>query len=75
MRRGGRAVTLEFVPNEDRVSPPFSATFALTMLTTTAAGDAYTLSELSGMYAEAGFKEVSGKAIPMSPQTIVVGHA
>jgi SAM-dependent methyltransferase len=75
LRPGGRAVTLEFVPNEDRVSPPYSATFALTMLTTTAAGDAYTLRELSAMYAEAGFHEITGKPIPMSPQTVVIGHA
>ena len=29
---GGRCITLEFVPNDDRVSPPVSATFAMTML-------------------------------------------
>ena len=47
LRPGGRAATLEFVPNEDRVSPPMPAAFSMTMLTTTAAGDAYTLSELT----------------------------
>ena len=71
---GGRALTLDFVPNEDRVSPPVPAAFSLTMLTTTAAGDAYTLSELSAMYREAGFRDITGQPIPMSPQTIVVGH-
>jgi SAM-dependent methyltransferase len=75
LKPGGRALTLEFVPNEDRVSPPVPAAFSLTMLTTTAAGDAYTLSELSAMYKEAGFRDITGKPIPMSPQTIVVGHA
>jgi SAM-dependent methyltransferase len=74
LKPGGRALTLEFVPNEDRVSPPVSAAFSLTMLTTTAAGDAYTLSELSAMYKEAGFGDITGQPIPMSPQTIVVGH-
>src|SRR5829696_8463485 len=39
---GGRAVTLEFVPDPDRINPPPAAGFALTMLATTAAGDAYT---------------------------------
>ncbi len=29
----GRLITLEFVPNEDRVSPPIPASFSLTMLT------------------------------------------
>jgi hypothetical protein len=75
LRLGGQCATLEFVPNEDRVSPPTPASFALTMLTSTAAGDAYTLSELTSMYHEAGFKDISGHPIPMSPHTIVTGHA
>ena len=75
LKPGGRVATLEFVPNEDRVSPPMPAAFAMTMLTSTADGDAYTLSELSAMYAEAGFKDVKAHAIPALPQTIVVGTA
>ena len=42
---GGPAVILEFVPNEDRVSPPIPASFSLTMLAGTPGGDAYTFSE------------------------------
>jgi SAM-dependent methyltransferase len=75
LRPGGHAATLEFVPNEDRVSPPMPAAFAMTMLTTTASGDAYPLSELTKMYTEAGFSEVTGHPIPMSPHTIVMGQA
>src|SRR6266850_1421910 len=52
---GGRAVTLEFVPNEDRVSPPDTASFSVIMLGSTPAGDAYTFSELERMLANAGF--------------------
>lgn len=73
LKPGGRVATLEFVPNEDRVSPPMPAAFAMTMLTSTGAGDAYTLSELSAMYAEAGFKDAKAHPIPMSPHTIVLG--
>jgi SAM-dependent methyltransferase len=75
LRPGGRCATLEFVPNEDRISPPMPAAFAMTMLTSTASGDAYTLSELTGMYSEAGFKGMGAHPIPMSPNTIVMGHA
>src|SRR5436190_20421687 len=32
LRPGGRVVIVEFVPNEDRVSPPAVATFSLVML-------------------------------------------
>jgi ubiquinone/menaquinone biosynthesis C-methylase UbiE len=74
LRPGGRVATLEFVPNEDRVSPPMPAAFAMTMLTTTAAGDAYTLSELTSMYGQAGFGSVTAHPIPMSPHTIVMGR-
>ncbi len=75
LKQGGRAATLEFVPNEDRVSPPMPAAFSMTMLTTTAAGDAYTYSELSAMYADAGFSGVRAHPIPMSPHTVVMGQA
>jgi ubiquinone/menaquinone biosynthesis C-methylase UbiE len=57
LKPGGRLVTLEFVPNEDRVSPPMSATFPLTMLGTTASGDAYTFAELDRMLRTAGFTD------------------
>jgi len=75
LKRGGRVAALEFVPNEDRVSPPMSAAFSLTMLATTASGDAYTLRELEGMYRAAGFAEVVGHPVPTGPHTVVVGHA
>jgi len=75
IKPGGRAATLEFVPNEDRVSPPMPAAFALTMLTSTESGDAYTFNELASMYKEAGFSDISEHPIPMSPHTVVLGHA
>ena len=75
LRTGGRAATLEFVPNEDRVSPPIPAAFSMTMLTSTPAGDAYTLSELTAMYHEAGFGGITAHPIPMSPHTVVMGRA
>src|SRR5262245_16797031 len=37
---GGRAATIEFVPNEDRTEPPQSVTFSMVMLASTAHGDA-----------------------------------
>lgn len=75
LKPGGRAATLEFVPDEDRVSPPIPASFSMTMLTTTAEGDAYTFGELNAMYREAGFSNIEPHPIPMSPHTIVMGQA
>jgi 2-polyprenyl-3-methyl-5-hydroxy-6-metoxy-1,4-benzoquinol methylase len=75
MRPGGRVATLEFVPNEDRISPPMPAAFSLTMLTTTVAGDAYTLSELTAMYRDAGLSNVTSHPIPNSPHTVVMARS
>jgi len=74
LRAGGRAATLEFVPNEDRISPPMPAAFAMTMLASTAAGDAYTLSQLTSMYHTAGFGGVTAHPIAGSPHTVVIGR-
>ena len=51
----GRVVTVEFVPNEDRVSPPAPAAFSMIMLGTTRAGDAYPYSQYDRMFRKAGF--------------------
>ena len=73
LKEGGCAATLEFVPNEDRVSPPMSAGFSLVMLTSTVAGDAYTFSELESMYRNAGYRDVTAEPVPASAHTIVSG--
>jgi ubiquinone/menaquinone biosynthesis C-methylase UbiE len=52
---GGRAVTLEFVPNDDRISPPETAFFSMIMLGSTPHGDAYTFAEFERMFRNAGF--------------------
>ncbi|MGH9735570.1 MAG: class I SAM-dependent methyltransferase [Candidatus Acidiferrales bacterium] len=75
LKAGGTAATLEFVPNDDRVSPPMAAGFSMTMLASTPAGDAYTFRELADMYGRAGFKDIAAHPIPMSPQTVVTGRS
>ncbi len=75
LRPGGIAATLEFVPDEDRTSPPSAVGFALTMLTSTPAGNAYTFSQLKAMYTEAGFSNITQAPVPMSPETLVTGVA
>jgi 2-polyprenyl-3-methyl-5-hydroxy-6-metoxy-1,4-benzoquinol methylase len=68
---GGRVVILEFVPNDDRVSPPLAAGFALTMLAGTPAGDAFTLRELQEMLSAVGFGGATAYPL-LGPQTVVV---
>ncbi len=71
---GGRALTLEFIPDADRVSPPGTATFALVMLATTARGDAYTFAELQSMFARAGFQRSEFHPLPPTTQQAVVSY-
>ena len=70
LKTGGRVVTVEFVPNEDRISPPMPAAFSLMMLGSTEGGDAYTFKELDAMCRDAGFGESSEQ--PLGPQTLIL---
>jgi SAM-dependent methyltransferase len=72
LKPGGKAMTLEFIPNEDRVTPPATAGFALMMLATTAAGDAYTFDEYQSMFRNAGFSRSTLHPVPESPQSVIL---
>jgi SAM-dependent methyltransferase len=74
MNDGARVVTLEFVPNEDRVTPPAAASFSMTMLASTPAGDAYPFSELEKMFANAGFKKSELHPLPPTMQQVVISY-
>jgi 2-polyprenyl-3-methyl-5-hydroxy-6-metoxy-1,4-benzoquinol methylase len=74
LAEGGRAVTLEFVPNEDRISPPEAAAFSVQMLGGTPAGDAYTFPELERMFSNAGFARSEMHELPPSIQRAVISE-
>jgi ubiquinone/menaquinone biosynthesis C-methylase UbiE len=69
----GRVVTVEFVPNEDRVSPPAPAAFSMIMLGTTRAGDAYPYSECDRMFRKAGFTLNELRRGP-GPQSFIISR-
>jgi len=71
---GGRAATLEFVPNDDRVTPPDTAQFSMVMLVGTPSGDAYTFAELEKMFANAGFSRSTLHPLPPTIQQVVVSE-
>jgi ubiquinone/menaquinone biosynthesis C-methylase UbiE len=70
----GKVVVLEFVPNEDRVTPPTAAGFSLIMLANTDAGDAYTFAEHSQMLKNAGFVKASLHPLQEMPQHVVLAE-
>jgi 2-polyprenyl-3-methyl-5-hydroxy-6-metoxy-1,4-benzoquinol methylase len=74
LKPNGKAITLEFVPNEDRVSPPTAAGFSLVMLAGTDAGDAYTRSEYDQMFQSAGFAKTTIHPIPEMPQQVLISE-
>ena len=71
LKPGGKVAVLDFVPNDDRMSPPIAAGFSLTMLGGTPGGDAYTFREHRAMLIDAGFKDVAAFP-PVTMQTIIV---
>jgi SAM-dependent methyltransferase len=73
MKPGGRIAILEFVPNDDRVSPPMDAMFSLIMLATTGHGDAYTFAEFDRMLRAAGFSGAELIELSPLPQRVVIG--
>lgn len=74
LKPGGRAITFEFVPNEDRVSPPMAAAFSMMMLGTTESGDAYTFSEFDRMFRNAGFSRSEIHPLPPTPGQIIISQ-
>src|SRR5258708_1231836 len=71
---GGLAVILEFVPNDDRISPPQAAMFSLVMLGNTEKGDAYTFAQLARMCSNAGLRNPQLIAIEPGFQSLVVAE-
>ncbi|MBI2681844.1 MAG: class I SAM-dependent methyltransferase [Acidobacteriales bacterium] len=72
LKPGGAAVILEFVPNDDRVTPPSAAWFPVIMLANTPHGDAYTYAELKRMCESAGLAKAELHPAGPSPESIVL---
>ena len=75
MKPGAMLAIVEFVPNEDRISPPLAAAFSMQMLAGTDSGDAYTFRELSDMVSEAGFGSGRQQPLAPTPQTLILAEA
>jgi SAM-dependent methyltransferase len=68
----GRVVIVEFVPDDDQMSPPDAVRFSLVMLAGTPAGDAYTFTEYQSMLRHAGFDRATLHELPPSPARVVI---
>jgi len=74
LKPGGKVFTLEFVPNDDRITPPMPAAFSLIMLANTDAGDAYTFAEYEKMFRNSGFAKTTLHQSPDIPQQVLVSE-
>jgi cyclopropane fatty-acyl-phospholipid synthase-like methyltransferase len=72
LRPGGWAVVLEFVPNDDRITPPDAAAFSTVMLASTAQGDAYTFAEYQQMFRNAGFAASEHHRLPAGFSSVLI---
>jgi len=68
----GYVAIVEYVPNEDRVTPSEAASFALTMLSSTPEGDAFTFRELEEMCRNGGFSAARIQPLAPSPESLIV---
>jgi 2-polyprenyl-3-methyl-5-hydroxy-6-metoxy-1,4-benzoquinol methylase len=71
LKPDGVVATVEFVPNEDRVTPSVPAAFSMIMLGSTRAGDAYPFSEYDRMFRAAGFSSSELRRTP-GPQSFII---
>lgn len=72
LKPNGAIYTLEFVPNDDRITPRTAATFPLVMLGTTPGGDAYTFAEIESITKDVGLLSNRMIDIEQSPQRLVI---
>lgn len=75
LKPGGRVAIIEFIPNEDRVTPHTAAAFSFVMLNVTPSGDAYTYAEYDRMLGLAGFTGIAHHDLAPAPQRMVVAVA
>jgi ubiquinone/menaquinone biosynthesis C-methylase UbiE len=68
----GRIVIVEFVANDDRVSPPAAASFIMNMVANTTGGNVYTGSEYREMLAQAGFSGFQATPLHPTDHTAIV---
>ena len=71
---GGVVATVDFVPNEDHVSPPRAATFSMEMLGTTVSGDSYSFSEYLKMFHSAGFSSNELHPLARSGHSLILSR-
>lgn len=74
LKPNGRVAMLEFIPNNDRISPPEDAAFALVALATTPQGNVYTRNELNALCLQAGFSHTDHHPLGHNEQQVLIAY-
>ena len=70
----GKVITFDFIPCEDRISPPEAALFSMVMLCSTPHGDAYTFSEFEQMFCNTGFLQSELHQLPSDSGQVMISY-
>ncbi|MCX5885812.1 MAG: methyltransferase [Proteobacteria bacterium] len=73
LQKGGRLLIHDFILNEDKVSPPSAAIFAVNMLVNTQKGRTYTKMEITEWMKKAGFREIRCYVVTPASRAMVGG--
>jgi SAM-dependent methyltransferase len=73
LQKGGKLLIHDFILNEDKVSPPSSAIFAVNMLVNTQKGRTYTEGEIKEWMKGARFKEIRTYDVTPASRAVVGG--
>jgi cyclopropane fatty-acyl-phospholipid synthase-like methyltransferase len=74
LRSEGRAVALQWIPDDDRLSPPSAPSLALSLLVSTPNGAVYTYRELEDIFRRAGFVRTEIRELGPSLPRVVIAH-
>jgi cyclopropane fatty-acyl-phospholipid synthase-like methyltransferase len=75
LKEDGRAVALQWIPDDDRLAPPGAPSLALSLLASTPQGDVYTYRELEQMFRRAGFSRTEMRELGPSLQHVVIAYS
>jgi len=65
---------LQWIPDDERLSPPTAPSLALSLLAETPGGDVYIYRELVDMFRRAGFTRIELRELGPSLQRVVIAH-
>ncbi len=65
LKKGGKLIVAEFMPNDERTAPPVAVLFAINMYLQTTQGCVFSFSELKELLQKTNFQQIERLAMPM----------